>query len=86
MCAKERSGLGTLDLLGTDSRLSSWRYTNGLATARHEFVRCFDAVRRGLPLESVEPEDSESFAQPPEAPVSTKSLWRWRALRGNARA
>ncbi len=74
--AKERSGLGTLDLLGTDSRLASWRYTNGLATSAHEFVRCFDAVRRGLPLESVEPEDSESFAQPAEAPVSTKSLWR----------
>ena len=43
--AKERSGLGTLDLLGTDSRLASWRYTNGRARDAHEFVRSFDAVR-----------------------------------------
>ncbi|HVU87828.1 MAG TPA: ABC transporter ATP-binding protein [Pirellulales bacterium] len=74
--AKERSGLGTLDLLGTDSRLASWRYTNGLARDAHEFVRSFDAVRRGLPLESIESEDGESFAEPAAAPVSTKALWR----------
>jgi ATP-binding cassette subfamily B protein len=74
--AKERSGLGTLELLGSDSRLAHWRYTNGLARDAHEFVRGFDAVRRGLPLESIDSEEGESFAEPPAAPVSTKALWR----------
>ncbi len=74
--AKERSGLGTLELFGADSRLAAWRYTNGLATNAHEFVRSFDAVRRGLPLESIEAEEGENFAEPPAAPVSTKALWR----------
>lgn len=74
--ARERNALGTLELLGEDRRLSAWRYTNGQATSAHEFVRRFDAVRRGLPLESVDSEEAESFAQPAEAPVSTRALWR----------
>jgi ATP-binding cassette subfamily B protein len=74
--AREKSGLGTLELLASDRRLGHWRYTNGLAASAHEFVRCFDGVRRGLPLENLEPDEGEVIAQPAEAPVSTKALWR----------
>jgi ATP-binding cassette subfamily B protein len=74
--AKERNGLGMLELLGTDARLGYWRYTNGRAVDAHEFVRRFDAVRRGLPLDSEEQEEAETFAQPAAEAVSTRALFR----------
>ncbi len=73
--SKERNGLGTLELLGSSSRLAYWRYTNGRAVAAHDFVRRFDAVRRGLPVEAAEQEELE-FAAPPPEPVSTRALLR----------
>ena len=74
--AKERNALGTLELLGSSTRLAYWRYTNSCAVAAHEFVRRFDAVRRGLPLELSDPGETESFAGPPPAAVSTRALFR----------
>jgi ATP-binding cassette subfamily B protein len=74
--AKERNGLGTLEILSSAGRLAFWRYTNARAADAHEFEQRFDAVRRGLPLEAVEHDEAESFAAPPPAPVKTRALLR----------
>ncbi len=43
--AREKSGLGTLDLAGPEARLACWRYTAGRAAPAHRLVDRFDVFR-----------------------------------------
>jgi ATP-binding cassette, subfamily B, bacterial len=45
--ARDRSGLGTLELEGPDGRLAVWRYTVGRAASAHRFAHRFDSLARG---------------------------------------
>ncbi len=44
--AREQNGVGTLDLLGTASRLAHWRYSGAKATHAHRLVARFHELRR----------------------------------------
>jgi len=44
--AREKAGLGSLDLAGPSGRLAHWRYTAGRAPAAHRFVERVEAFRR----------------------------------------
>jgi len=76
--AKERNGLGSLELLNANGRLACWRYTGSHARAAHELADQFDSVRRGLPVDLPMPEETPGPGglppQPP--PVSTRTLLR----------
>ncbi|MBI2827175.1 MAG: ABC transporter ATP-binding protein [Planctomycetia bacterium] len=75
--AIERNGLGTLELLGGAGRECFWRYTAARANAAHEFVRRFDALRRGMPFKTAEEhEDGVAPAPEPSPAVSTRTLLR----------
>jgi ATP-binding cassette subfamily B protein len=76
--AKERNGLGILELLNSNGRLAVWRYTASRAAAAHELAERFDSVRRGLPLDAVHQDDAqaEGGIPTPPPPVSTWTLFR----------
>jgi ATP-binding cassette, subfamily B, bacterial len=46
MRARDRAGVGQLELLGHEARLAHWRYTVGRATAAHRLVDTHSAWRR----------------------------------------
>jgi len=76
--AKERNGLGILELLNANGRLAVWRYTASRALVAHELTERFDSVRRGLPLDAIhggDAPDEAGIATPPP-PVSTWTLLR----------
>ncbi len=43
--AREQWGVGTLEALGTDGLLASWRYTAGRASSVHRLVEQFETIR-----------------------------------------
>jgi ATP-binding cassette subfamily B protein len=47
---RERSGLGTLDVLGASGRLDGCRFTIRRASAVHRFVESLQSLRRGAPV------------------------------------
>jgi ATP-binding cassette subfamily B protein len=44
--AREHAGVGTLEVIGPEALLGSWRYTAGRASAVHRLVERFEACRR----------------------------------------
>jgi ATP-binding cassette, subfamily B, bacterial len=48
---RDRAGLGTLELVGPDGRLSHWRYTLARAVGTHRFQERFDGQQRGDPID-----------------------------------
>ncbi|HEV3162619.1 MAG TPA: ABC transporter transmembrane domain-containing protein [Isosphaeraceae bacterium] len=44
--ARDRAGLGTLELMGTSERLASWRYTNSRAPSVHRLLLRYESLGR----------------------------------------
>lgn len=76
--AKERNGLGILELMNANGRLAVWRYTASRAAKAHELAERFDSVRRGLPIDVIHGDDgqAEGAIPTPPPPVSTWTLFR----------
>ena len=45
--ARDRSGLGTLEVEGPEGRLVHWRYTVGRAASAHRLAQCYEGLSRG---------------------------------------
>ena len=89
--ARERTGLGLLEIVGETGRLTHWRYTGGRAPALHRMVARFEALgsegfdRDGLPVETTCPACGVALAAdqvvcptctPAEKTRVASSLWR----------
>jgi len=73
--ARDRWGLGTLELAGPDGRLAQWRYTVGRAPAAHRLAQRFENLSRGIAEEDESWADAELETDGLGVP-STSSLFR----------
>ncbi|GIX04060.1 MAG: ABC transporter [Planctomycetaceae bacterium] len=73
---RDRAGLGTLEVLGSEQRLGMCHYTLAQGTAVLRLVECFEALKadKGPQAREQEPEAPETEAAPP--PPSTRALLR----------
>ncbi|HWA97014.1 MAG TPA: ABC transporter transmembrane domain-containing protein, partial [Pirellulales bacterium] len=76
--ARDRAGLGTLELWDQTGRLHQWHYTIGHATEVHQMLLAHDSLRRGeLPEEDATREDEDPLAiVPVRKPPRARSLLR----------
>lgn len=85
--ARDRAGIGTLELFGTEGRLAFWRYTIAHASESQKMVERLEAYRRGERL------DDEGWEEPSETAEVAKAgqakarvlfrLWRFARQRLN---
>jgi ATP-binding cassette subfamily B protein len=65
--ARDRSGLGTLEVWGPNGRLAQWNYTVARASEVHHLLAAYDAIRRGeTPEDSNISDEGDPFAVPTE--------------------
>lgn len=74
---RDRSGLGTLEALGTDQRLTAWHYTIAQGPAVLVLIDRFDELKVGrLPGEIAFEEPEPPEAETHEPPPTSKALFR----------
>ncbi|HEX8199779.1 MAG TPA: ABC transporter ATP-binding protein [Isosphaeraceae bacterium] len=72
--ARDRAGLGALELLGPSGRLGLWRYTVHRAAAAHGLIRRFDAARLQGTVEPEDDERAEDEGPPAPAPSARRKV------------
>src|SRR6185503_9032784 len=73
--AKDRSGLGTLELVGSQGRLAHWRYTTGRAASAHRLAQRLEALSRGV-LDEDDTWDSADADDERVSPRAAGALFR----------
>ena len=82
---KDRAGLGTLELLGPDRRLSVWHYTIAQGPSALVLGDRFDELKAGHTSDRKPDEDDVPEAEEHEAPPNTKALFRlWQFAKPHA--
>ncbi len=83
---KDRAGLGTLELLGTDHRLAVWHYTIAQGPSALVLGDRFEERKAGHTLARKADDDDVPEAEEHEAPPNTIALFRlWQFARPHAR-
>ncbi|HEX4129178.1 MAG TPA: ABC transporter ATP-binding protein [Pirellulales bacterium] len=75
--ARDRAGLGSLELWGAGGRLAQWNYTVAHAAEVHHLLLAYDALRRGeSPQDETNGEEDDPLASPAqrEAPQARSLL------------
>jgi ATP-binding cassette subfamily B protein len=74
--ARDRSGLGTLELEAAEGELVLWRYTVGRAVAAHRLTQCYEGLARGVRDSDESWQEADQDEAPPFTRPSAGALLR----------